>query len=143
MRKIFSRYGPFALLLGVAAGAAVSLSSLSTGEIQAWPNRNAGPGCECHSSGAQIRAEYLGGYEIEVEVVGATSPVAGELVRDDEVVDEINIAGNPFILHVHENGTYTINAGLNAAQRYGTTTIDVSLVKVNCTSWGFIKGLFR
>jgi hypothetical protein len=133
------------VLLFVAAVSAL-FSSLRSTQAGAWPNRNPGPGCSgigCHNSGATIHAEYLGGYEIRVEVEGASSPVAGEIIRSDEIIEEINSTSNPFILHVTDDGTYTINAGLDNSQNWGTTTIDVTLVKVNYFSWGALKKLFR
>ena len=122
------------------------LSSLHPVPTRAWPNRNAGSGCGepgCHPPGAIVSAEHVGGDMIQVEVMGAVAEVAGEIVKDDVIVDEKNAADNPFILHVNESGAYTVNAGLDGWGRWGSTRIDVTLVKINRLSWGFLKGLFE
>ena len=133
-------------LISLLCAMSFVLSSLHPEPTLAWPNRNAGSGCGepgCHPPGAIVTAEHIGENMIQVEVMGTTADVAGEIVKDDVIIEEKNVAENPFILHVDEDGTYTVNAGLDGWGRWGSTEIDVTLVKVNRLSWGSVKLLFE
>ena len=136
MRRIY-----LILLSGLVAAASLLISII---HVDAWPDYNPGPGCgSCHASGATINAEYIGDNMVQVEVVNASEAVGGEIVIDGTVVDEVNGASNPFTLGVTEDGTYTVTAGLDSYHRYGSTVIEVTLLKTNTFSWGRIKQLFR
>jgi hypothetical protein len=124
--------------------ASLIYSFLRTQQGHAWPSFNNGPSCtSCHASGANIEVQYIGEHKVRIEVLDAPSEVGGEIIKDDIVIDELDSGDNPFVLEVSEDGTYTVNAGLDNFGRVGTATVEVVQTKVNTLSWGYVKKIFR